>query len=34
MTGIFNGLRGIVPNDPISQKLLLMVMESQGVEIR
>ena len=34
MTGIFNGLRGLVPNDPISQKLLLMVMESQGVEIR
>ncbi len=34
MTGIFNGLRGLVPNDPISQKLLLMIMESQGVEIR
>lgn len=34
MTGIFNGLRGIVPNDPVSQKLLLMIMESQGVEIR
>lgn len=34
MTGVFNGLRGLVPNDPISQKLLLMIMESQGVEIR
>ncbi|AGO43722.1 hypothetical protein M062_27150 [Pseudomonas aeruginosa RP73] len=34
MTGVFNGLRGLVPNDPLSQKLLLMVMESQGVEIR
>lgn len=34
MTGIFNGLRGLVPNDPVSQKLLLMMMEGQGVEIR
>ncbi|ROL94868.1 transglycosylase [Pseudomonas chlororaphis] len=34
MTGVFNGLRGLVPNDPISQKLLLMMMEGQGVEIR
>ncbi len=34
MTGVFNGLRGLVPNDPVSQKLLLMIMESQGVEIR
>ncbi|KPA96901.1 transglycosylase SLT domain-containing protein [Pseudomonas asplenii] len=34
MTGVFNGLRGLVPNDPITQKLLLMMMESQGVEIR
>jgi len=34
MTGIFNGLRGLVPNDPVSQKLLLMIMETQGVEIR
>ncbi|MBX8543401.1 hypothetical protein K5D53_01990 [Pseudomonas cichorii] len=34
MTGVFNGLRGLVPNDPMSQKLLLMIMESQGVEIR
>lgn len=34
MTGIFNGLRGLVPNDPVSQKLLLMLMESHGVEIR
>jgi hypothetical protein len=34
MTGVFNGLRGLVPNDPVSQKLLLMMMESQGVEIR
>ncbi|EGH70781.1 hypothetical protein PSYAR_09500 [Pseudomonas syringae pv. aceris str. M302273] len=33
-TGVFNGLRGLVPNDPLIQKLLLMVMESQGVEIR
>lgn len=34
MTGVFNGFRGLVPNDPMSQKLLLMIMESQGVEIR
>ncbi|MFL1495523.1 transglycosylase SLT domain-containing protein [Pseudomonas antarctica] len=34
MTGVFNGLRGLVPNDPVSQKLLLMLMEGQGVEIR
>src|SRR5450830_1335491 len=34
MTGVFNGLRGLVPNDPVTQKLLLMMMESQGVEIR
>ncbi|WP_426101488.1 transglycosylase SLT domain-containing protein [Pseudomonas sp. PSPC3-3] len=34
MTGVFNGLRGLVPNDPVSQKLLLMMMEGQGVEIR
>ncbi|MCF7557142.1 hypothetical protein [Pseudomonas petrae] len=34
MTGVFNGLRGLVPNDPVSQKLLLMMMEDQGVEIR
>lgn len=34
MTGVFNGLRGLVPNDPVSQKLLLMMMEEQGVEIR
>lgn len=34
MTGVYNGLRGLVPNDPVSQKLLLMIMESQGVEIR
>ena len=34
MTGVLNGLRGLVPNDPVSQKLLLMMMEGQGVEIR
>lgn len=34
MTGVFNGLRGLVPNDPVSQKLLLMMLEGQGVEIR
>ncbi|MBD8668999.1 transglycosylase SLT domain-containing protein [Pseudomonas lurida] len=34
MTGVFNGLRGLVPNDPVTQKLLLMMMEAQGVEIR
>ena len=34
MTGVFNGLRGLVPNDRVTQKLLLMMMESQGVEIR
>lgn len=34
MTGVFNALRGLVPNDPVSQKLLLMMMEGQGVEIR
>lgn len=34
MTGVYNGLRGLVPNDPVSQKLLLMMMESQGVQIR
>jgi hypothetical protein len=34
MTGLYNGLRGIIPNDPASQYLLMKVMEDQGIEIR
>lgn len=30
-TGLYNGLRGLIPNDPISQALLLGVYEEQGI---
>lgn len=34
MTGLYNGLRGLVPNDPLSQKALSTIMQSQGMEYR
>lgn len=34
MTGLYNGLRGLVPNDPLSQKALSALMQSQGMEYR
>ncbi len=34
MTGLYNGLRGLVPNDPLTQKALSAVMQSQGMEYR
>lgn len=34
MTGLYNGLRGVIPNDPASQFILLKIMEDQGIEIR
>lgn len=34
MTSMFNGLRGIIPNDPASQYLLMKIMESEGIEAR
>lgn len=32
MTGLYNGLRGLVPNDPVSQRALSALMQSQGME--
>lgn len=34
MTSLYNGLRGIIPNDPASQFLLMKIMEEQGIEAR
>lgn len=34
MTGLYNGLRGLVPNDPVSQRALSALMQSQGMEYR
>lgn len=34
MTGLYNGLRGLVPNDPLTQKALSTLMQSQGMEYR
>lgn len=34
MTGLYNGLKGLVPNDPISQKAMSTLMQSQGMEYR
>lgn len=34
MTGLYNGLRGLVPNDPISQRAVSAIMQSQGMEYR
>jgi len=34
MTGLYNGLRGVIPNDPVTQFLLMKVMEDQGIEAR
>lgn len=34
MTSLYNGLRGIIPNDPASQYLLMKIMEEQGIEAR
>ena len=34
MTGIYNGLRGLVPNDPVSQRALSAMMQEAGMEYR
>jgi len=34
MTGLYNGLKGLVPNDPLTQKALSTLMQSQGMEYR
>lgn len=34
MTGLYNGLRGLVPNDPVTQKALSAIMQEQGMEYR
>lgn len=34
MQSLYNGLRGVVPNDPASQYILMKIMESEGVEAR
>lgn len=34
MNSFYNGLRGVIPNDPVSQFLLLKIMESEGIEAR
>lgn len=34
MTSLYNGLRGIIPNDPASQFILMKIMEEQGIEAR
>lgn len=34
MTGIYNTFRELVPNDPITQKLLLGTFEEQGIHIK
>lgn len=34
MTSLYNGLRGIIPNDPASQFLLMKIMEEQGIQAR
>ncbi|CUR50725.1 membrane-bound lytic murein transglycosylase D [Pseudomonas phage shl2] len=33
-TGLYNGLRGLVPNDPFTQRALSAIMQSQGMEYR
>lgn len=30
-TGLYNGLKGLIPNDPVSQAVLLGVFEEQGI---
>jgi len=32
-TGLYNGLKNIVPNDPITQRLLTEIMTEQGIKI-
>lgn len=32
MTGMYNGLRGLIPNDPVSQRALSALMQEQGME--
>lgn len=34
MTGLYNGLRGLVPNDPLTQRALSAIMQEQGMEYR
>ncbi|QNJ57477.1 internal virion protein D / murein transglycosylase [Pseudomonas phage Waldo5] len=34
MTGLYNGLRGLVPNDPVSQRALSAMMQEAGMEYR
>ncbi|MGV8919539.1 MAG: transglycosylase SLT domain-containing protein [Pseudomonas sp.] len=34
MTGLYNGVRGLIPNDPLSQKALSALFQSQGMEYR
>ena len=34
MTGVYNAMRGMIPNDPASQFVLMKLMESHGVEAK
>lgn len=34
MTGMYNGMRNIVPNDPVTQSLLLKLFNDQGIELK
>lgn len=34
MQSLYNGLRGVIPNDPASQFILMKIMESEGIEAR
>ncbi|WYW00675.1 internal virion protein with endolysin domain [Pseudomonas phage vB_PpuP-Vasula] len=34
MSSLYNGLRGVIPNDPATQFLLMKIMEEQGIEAR
>lgn len=34
MNSFYNGLRGVIPNDPASQYLFMKIMESEGIQAR
>lgn len=34
LTGLWGAMRNLVPNDPITQQLLLNIYESQGIDVR
>jgi hypothetical protein len=34
MNSFYNGLRGVIPNDPATQYLFMKIMESNGIEAR